>query len=191
MITAKRLKKDIFCIEGDWNINLKDKTSIRTALDFLQHNANVKYIHRHCSTNGQMEYLLKEYALKRYDNYSILYLSFHGEPNYLKIGRNNILTLEELGDMLEGCLKNKILHFGSCKTLNVSKARINKFLEKTKALAVSGYTKEIDFVPSTFFDMLFFERCQMYMKVTYIESDLKKFYGKVASTLGFKFHYLK
>ncbi|MDQ3190367.1 MAG: hypothetical protein M3Q58_02110 [Bacteroidota bacterium] len=48
----------------------------------------------------------------------------------------------------------KIIHFGCCSTLNTDGCALRRFLQKTKALAISGYYKDIDFVESTVFDLM-------------------------------------
>lgn len=189
MHLSKHAAKNIFCIEGNWNHNLKDKTSIRSALDFIEHNGDVKYIHKNCSTPGQLEEWLKEAALKRYDRYSILYLAFHGNPGAIHVGKRKKLTLGEIAEILQDKAHDKIIHFGSCSTLNIPKWDINRFMKRTGALAVSGYSCDIDFMPSTFLDILYFQFCQRYREMPLIHQDVKAFYGPMARQLGFKMVY--
>ena len=77
MRLSKFKKKHIFCIEGNWTHDLKDKASIRTALDFLEHNAEIKPIRKDCSTIDQFKDLVETSLQKRYKQHSI-YLAFHG-----------------------------------------------------------------------------------------------------------------
>jgi hypothetical protein len=188
---SKTLYKNVFCIEGYWTNNLKSRTSIKSALDFLESNSQIKYIHRSAATIDQVDYLMKESLLQSYKEYSIIYLASHGYPGEIKFGKRKIITMEEIAEMIEGKANDKIIHFGSCSTLNVPGKRIRRFLDKTGALAVSGYTREIDFVPSTFLDILYFQLCQEYRKIPLIHKDLKNYYGKVANKIGFKMIYEK
>ena len=48
------------------------------------------------------------------------------------------------------------------KSDKVQLAQIKDFINKTGALCVSGFGKNIDFISSTVFDILFFEMCQKY-----------------------------
>ena len=50
---AKHYEKHIFCLEGDWNDNLKQKSSILPALELLQLNAAIESIYNTCSTKGE------------------------------------------------------------------------------------------------------------------------------------------
>lgn len=181
--------RNIFCIEGVWNNDLKDKTSIRSALDFIEHNGAVKHIHKNCSTPDQLEEWLKEAVLKRYKQYGIIYLAFHGHPGTLQVGKRKKMTLGEIAEVLQDKAEDKIIHFGSCSTLAISKWEINRFIKKTGALAVSGYSCDIDFMPSTFLDILYFQFCQRYSDMPLIHKDVKTFYGPMARQLGFKMVY--
>lgn len=189
MQLSKFLEKNIFCVEGNWNHNLKDKSSIRTALEFIEENGNVKHIHKNCSTIDQLEELLKEAVLMRYKRYGIIYFAFHGKPGVLSVGKKKKISIQEIGEILEDKAHNKIIHFGSCSTLSIPTREITKFRKKTGALAVSGYSCDIDFMPSTFLDMLYFEFCQKYRKIPLIHRDVKIYYGPMARKLGFKMVY--
>lgn len=188
---SKYEKKYIFCVEGNWTSDLKHRTSIKSALDFLEHNADTKYIYRNCSTIEQLEELLKYSLLKKYDKYGILYLGFHGHPGSLQIGQRKIIDLDTIAEIINGDAKDKIIHFGSCNTLKISSRKLDDFCKKTGALAISGYTKEIDFRFSMLFDVFYFHLCQLHKKISLIENDINLYDGKLAKELGFKMCYRK
>lgn len=187
MKTASSYAKQIFCIEGDWHPDLREKDTIENALRFMEtaSGTKIRYIHRHCSTQQELEHRINEYTKRRYAAFSIFYLAFHGVPNGLKLSEKNILSLDELAEMAEGKLHDKILHLGSCETLNISKARIRQFMNRTGALCVSGFRKEVPFVSSTIFDVLYFEMCQYYKQMHVIEKHMKNYYGKLMKELQF------
>jgi hypothetical protein len=195
MKIAKAKHKNIYCIEGNWTHDLRDRRSIKTGLEFLEHNSyskkNVLHIHRQSSSLHEFENLLKESVFKKYDKYSILYLAFHGHEGMLRVGKRSTISIDGIAEILEEKAQNKIIHFGSCETLNVKKPQLNRFLKRTGALAVSGYEKTIDFMPSTFLDLLYFQFCQQYQKMYLVEQDVKQYYGKLARELGFKMVYEK
>jgi hypothetical protein len=189
MIIAKTWTKHIFCLEGDWTDDLRSKNSIKAALDFLHDNSKIRYIHRHASTKEEIANRLLEYNKKKYSDYTICYLAFHGEPNKIKVGRE-LMTLDELAEISQGLLKNKIVHFGSCSSLRLNKRYIERFLKKTNALCVSGYKLDFSFVPGTVLDLLFFEMCQRYKNITCIERDMRFYYGKLMRELEFSMAYI-
>jgi hypothetical protein len=188
MALSKEYTKHICCLEGDWIRDLCVRQTIKSALDFLESNSGIKYIHKNCVTRDQLTHYLKEYTLRKYEKYSICYLAYHGDPNLIYVGKD-IVTLDELAEIAEGRFKNMIIHFGSCSTLKISRKKIMDFIVKTDALAVSGYTSDVPFLPSSIFDMLFFEMCQQYKHVHWIDRNMKKYYGVLIKQLGFRLIY--
>ena len=116
----------------------------------------VKYIYRKCNTKDELLEYLRQFTFKRYQNYTILYLAFHGRKNRIFTGKE-YTTLKEIADVLGGKLDNKIIHFGSCLTLGVDELKINDFIEKTKCKFISGYKQNVDYIASTAFELLYFD----------------------------------
>ena len=67
--------------------------------------------------------------------------------------------------------------------------KAKEFLQKTGALAISGYAKNIDFISSTVFDVLYFEMCQNYVELEAIEINMLKNYEELCQALDFKMYY--
>ena len=88
--------------------------------------------------------------------YRILYIAFHGQPNGIQIGRD-FVTLSEIADVLEGELAGCAVHFGSCSTMRTKRANIDDFMNRTKADLVSGYRKQVDFIESTAGEMVWLQ----------------------------------
>lgn len=189
MRIAKNYKKHIFCLEGHWEKDLRDMSSIHAALIFLQNNCDIKHIYKSCATRATLEYYLGFWKQKKYSAYSILYLAFHGEPGTIRIGKEYI-SLEELGDMLEGKCEDKIIHFGSCQTLNTDRRNIVSFLERTGALCVCGFRTEIDFMESSVFDMLLIQKLQEYKDISKVDRDIRRYYKTLVKKLDFKLVHL-
>ena len=188
MKIAKNLNKNVFCLEGDWEKDLRDKSSVSAALDFLHANCGIDYIHKNCGTKENLKYYLSLWKQKRYKDYSICYLAFHGKPERIQVGQEYV-NLNELADMLNGSCVNKIIHFGSCNTLDTDAKSIRTFLEKTQALCVCGFKTNIDFVESSVFDMLLLQKFQEFKDMSAVERDLKRSYRKLINTLDFRLMY--
>jgi hypothetical protein len=186
---SKTYNKEVFCLEGDWNKNLKHQNSVLEVLTFLKKNRDIDYIHRHCGTRENVAYYLKQWQLKRYKDYSILYIAFHGKPNQILIGKE-VVTLDELAEMLGPNCHNKIIHFGTCHTLNTDLRHIKRFLRKTNALCVCGFGKEIKFVEGCVFDILLIDMLQEFRNMSTVKSHLKKYYNSLAQKLAFKLVHL-
>lgn len=189
MKIAKNYKKHIYCLEGDWDADLRNQSSIHAALLFLQQNCGIKFIHKHCGTKESLAYYLKKWGQKKYSSYSICYLSFHGEPDNIHIGKE-VVTLNELADMLGDSCKDKIIHFGTCLTLSTNNKSIKNFLNKTQALCVCGFKSSVDFLASSVFDMILLEMLQDYKDISCVERDLNLYYDNLVRNLDFKIVYL-
>lgn len=149
-----RKPRYIYCLEGNWNTNPRSKQSIRPILDILYYSAGIRYVYRKCNTKDEFFEYLQQFTFKRYKNYRILYIAFHGQPNGIQIGRD-FVTLSEIADVLEGHLSGRIVHFGSCSSMRTKRANIDDFMNRTKANLVSGYRKQVDFIESTAWEMIY------------------------------------
>ena len=149
-------KKGIFCLEGIWYGD-KDKTSVEPVLRFLEtmDDLEVLYQHRGVATRGEFDFHLQRWKQSSFKTHPILYLVFHGNPGEIEIEkRQDALRLDQLGEMLEGACKGRIIHFGSCSTLDVHGNKLNSFLSQSGALAICGYKTDVDWLPATAFDLL-------------------------------------
>lgn len=189
MKIAKAYQKDVFCLEGDWNANLLKQNSVQAALEFLKQNRKIQYIHRHCGTKDNLGHYLEQWQLKRYSNYSILYLAFHGKPGKILINKQQI-DLDELAILLGNNCYNRIIHFGSCQTLNTDLRLIKKFLRQTNALCVCGFGKELNFIESSVFDILLIDQFQEFKDVRTVHKNMLINYKTLAINLEFKLVYL-
>ena len=189
MKIAKEYHKDIFCLEGDWEKDLRIKMSIKSTLDYLNDCFSIKNIHRNCAVREQFIKYLKASTLKKYSRYSILYLAFHGDPNSILFGKDTI-TLNEISEICENKLTNRIVHFGSCSSLNLDKRILKRFINRTNALCVSGFKKKVDFNQSTVLDILYFENWQNNKDVRSVERRMNGEYRGLIRSLGFTMIYI-
>ena len=87
--------------------------------------------------------------------------------------------------MLEGKLNGKIVHFGSCLTLNTTEKNITDFITRTGCSLISGYQKNIEYIDSTAFDLLYFETIQHYYSYSKIKTIVSKKYSSLIEMLRF------
>lgn len=191
MKLSKFKQKHIFCIEGNWGNSHKDEKTIKPALELLKVNSGIKNCRKDCSVPEQFSSLLNDSIKTTYSRYGIIYLAFHGSPRKLHIGNRKKITFDHIVETLDGRAKDKIIHFGSCSTFDISGRDLRSLLKETGALAISGYTTDVDFITSTVLDILYFKKCQDYNKISLIDRDMKKDYGKLVRDLGFKMLYEK
>ncbi len=175
----------VFCVEGDWSSKLTDRSSVQPLLRALEGLNVVKVIHRSAGTRTELEHLLKRWVQKQYDDYMLGYLAFHGSPGLVHLGRDSV-SLEELGELLEGACTGRVLHFGSCSVLKSAETSLKAFLHQTGARAVCGYTKDVDWLQSAAFDLLLISELVRSQHLGYAARRVKNTYPDLASVLGFR-----
>lgn len=154
------MAKGIFCLEGDWWGDLKRASSVRPILDLLKQwdPYFIPYIYRDVGTVESLRYYLRKWTLKAHRGYPILYLAFHGDPGALYVGDRrspqSTVTLDLLEEMLTDRCKGRIIFFAACGMMRASRNRLNRFLRATGALAVCGYTADVDWLRATAFELL-------------------------------------
>lgn len=167
--------RGIFCIETVW-FGTTDRTSMRPMLQWLHDAYGTPFLYRDAISHEEFfRYLDAWREMKCGANggdkqYPILILAYHGGTDGIWVTDEEVDTddeedscfvrLQEIGEYLEGACENKVVHFASCSTINVSNSAIGEFLETTHASAVSGYAKDIDWTWSMAFDLLYLQGMQ-------------------------------
>ncbi|MYE03064.1 MAG: hypothetical protein F4Y03_17660 [Alphaproteobacteria bacterium] len=142
-------------MERNW-FGAKDRSSVEPALRLLEgaQGFRINFFHYKIATRQELDFRLAEWCESRFNNYPVLYFGFHGASGEIELNKSQTVDLEELAVAIGQTCEGRIIYFGSCSTLNVKRKRLDKFLEDTKALAVLGYKKEIDWLASTSLDLL-------------------------------------
>ncbi|MGD8720009.1 MAG: hypothetical protein PVH29_14455 [Candidatus Zixiibacteriota bacterium] len=184
----KKLKPldKILCLEGEWSGDIRREESVRPLLHILRQRGEIQYIYRQCGTKAEFEFYLRK--RKYYRDYRIVYLSFHGARGKLRISPEEDVTLSEIAEWAQGAFKNKLVYFGSCKTLKAVDAKLQDFLQKTGAAAVAGYDKDVGWVESSAFELLFLYWAAYYKKPAYLLRKLASRYPRLGKLMGFKYH---
>ncbi len=152
--------KGIYCLEGIWDEDLREKSSVKPILELLHCNRYIDHIYHSCATKEEIEFFVNKWTQRKYHKYPILYLAFHGEKNFLLLGNKETYSLDDLAELLAGKCGNSIIIFGSCSTLALRKNYLKKFLDKTGSLAIGGYQKDVAWLPSVAFEMLILSEMQ-------------------------------
>ena len=155
------MKKGIFCLEGLWTHDLKNKSTVLPILELLQKGGVCNHIHHTCATKEELEFFLNKWKQESISiKYPILYLAFHGKKEQIYITDNNTYSLTDLAVILKNSAKGKVVFFASCETLNSNGRSIQTFLKKTKAIAAIGYKQEVDWMVATAFELLVLDALQ-------------------------------
>lgn len=176
----------IFCLEGEWEKSLKSKYSVESYLKYLDEAFAVEYIYRKVNSSFSLQKYLKTLETKRYQDYKVIYLAFHGNSKGIEIDHTEFIDLEQLSELAGASFEDRIIHFGSCRTLLGSDTKLQNFKKCTGARMISGYTKTIDFFDSYLLDMVFLKNIVEYDRPGHIEKWIKNNYPSLTNNLGFK-----
>lgn len=147
------MTKGVFCLEGFWYGDHRDKTSVFPVLDLVNRYQKMPFIHHRCATIEEFEFSIKRWKTKGFHNkYPLLYLGFHGIPGHLIVGKEQI-TLDELAELLEDKCAGAVIYFGSCATLKIDERHLQRFMERTQSVAVLGYKEDVDWLCSASFEI--------------------------------------
>lgn len=178
-------KKNIFCLEGEWENSLKSRHSILPTLEFLEHSYDVKHVFRKVAMKEDLYFYLRKALRAEFRSYPIINLAFHGSSQNIEMASGQNVTFGDIATEFQGRFEGKIIHFGSCSTLKASEDILQDFMEQTGALIVSGYTKTIDFIDSSLFDIAYFCWLQEYDRLGYVDERLAREYPGLYDRLGF------
>ncbi|MYB38880.1 MAG: hypothetical protein F4Y26_16150 [Gammaproteobacteria bacterium] len=152
---------------------------MRPTLELVRALYGTPFVHRNAVTRGEFFHLLEAWTSSGDgdERYPVLILSYHGlqgsillqeqsgqfdwdDEDELDAFADSIVTLDEIGEVLAGKCKNRVVHFSSCSSLDVAHDEINEFIDMTGASAVSGYMKDLPWSHSLALDLLFIEGIQ-------------------------------
>lgn len=179
------LARGIYCLETIW-FDPSDQTSLRPMMDWMHFRHGTPYVHRSAVTREEFFRHLEAWMEcdSGDEKYSILLLAYHGDVDQILLNddgecddaglwvpdEDSVVTLEEIGVVLEGSCEEKVIHFSSCATVNVNNDQIEDFLSITGASAVSGYLEYVDWMESMAFEMLYMEEIQL-ARFKYLTTD--------------------
>ena len=174
----------VFCLEGEWDPDLRYPTTVRTLLDTMQRCAGVPTIYRDIGTVQELEFYMRRWRQKRYSDYSVGWLAFHGSPGYIHIGRK-ALSLTQLADAigLRTCV-GKTIYLGSCATMQDG-AAVRELKTRTGARAVCGYTNDVDWMEAAAFELLLLSTLTRYEQTAAALRRVQSEYGALADRIGF------
>ena len=182
--------KYIFCIEGNWDSSLAQRTTVRPVLELLEAHAGVKYIYRDCSTRNELDFLLDKWRQKGYGDYKILYLAFHGQPGRIIIDSRSTVTLDELAESMPCRTSRRLIYFGACSVMRVDKRVIRRFIHSAGVRAACGYTTDVDWIPSTALDLIAMNELQRFSftrpGLQAAEKSIRENTRRLAGRLGFR-----
>lgn len=182
--------KNIYCLEYVKDTEKASHSPLYPWLEDLAMRYGLTSVHQHFDDIETLEEKLQIlfYEDRHFQDYNLLYWVVQGQGDTLQIG-NYYYRLEELAELLEGKLHNKILHFANTFTLDLDAEQIQYFLDLTRAKGLSGYSKRVP-VLSTVLDAHYFSLVQDQEDVISLTEELYDKQPALASQLGFTMHYV-
>lgn len=159
---SRSRKRGIFCLEGDWWNDLNRSSTVKPVLKLLcQTDPGISFVHRDVGTLEEFKHYLGKWVQKGRSQYPVLYLAFHGDKGVICVGDQrrpkSRMKLDDLAALLEDKCNGRIIHLGSCGTLDCDARHIQRFLQTTGASAVTGFSGDIGWLKSSAFEALLFD----------------------------------
>ena len=166
----KRTERGVFCIEGVFDT---EALSFEPTLALLSDICDFSKIYRQVNSRNALVNNLKQWAGRSDWKYPILYLSFHGFENGVHVddpkgaGFTRV-DLRTISDVFRGYdVSDTVVHVGACSTLAMDDMEIGKFLRDTGVAVLSGYQKDVPWIESLAFELLYLTGMQRAM----VDSD--------------------
>lgn len=160
---------------------MENRLNVLPTLELISKTQGAKFSHLTCNTREELKYNLN-LLCKR--NYGILYFAFHGSPGKIHL-HSEKLSLEDLTEMMSCRFANWIIHFGTCSTLRKQRA-VRQFVEQTNVSLVTGFTRDVDWIESSAFELLLFQAFHVYKSPKVACRNLINKYPDLAEITGFK-----
>ena len=176
---------NIICLEAEWEYRYdkrNNKFSLNTEplLNWLRTFHGCDIVYRHILNKQDLQYYLDYFAShkREFKKYDIIYIACHGWHHAISLeGEDGHIDLCELKTMANGFFENRIIHFGSCKTLaNPDEAK--RFKEDCGARLVSGYEISVDAMTSAIADAAFFNEIMTYQNIGIFKNEATSIFRK-------------
>jgi hypothetical protein len=193
----KKSTHNIICLEAEWNYNSQRKDNkfsldTKPLLNWLKEYYNCDIVYRHILTKDDLCHYITYFNThpREFKKYDIIYIACHGWNHSICLeGEDGYIDLNELAEIADGFFSDRIIHFGSCKTLANEEAVID-FKNQCGARLVSGYKKSVDAMKSAIADVAYFNDLMVLKQnigiITNAErSKFRKLYKPLHEKLGF------
>lgn len=175
---------NIICLEAEWEYRYdkRNKFSLNTEplLNWLRTFHGCDIVYRHILNKQDLQYYLDYFAShkREFKKYDIIYIACHGWHHAISLeGEDGHIDLSELKTMANGFFENRIIHFGSCKTL-ANLDEVKRFKEGCGAKLVSGYEISVDAMTSAIADAAFFNEIMYYQNIGIFKNEASSKFRK-------------
>ena len=178
----KYRSRNIACLESLWDKRVEYRLNVIPTLELISKTHDCRFSHLTCNTREELQYNL-QILPKR--GYGILYFAFHGSPGKIHLHRDKV-TLTDLAAMMNHRFQRWIIHFGTCSTLRKPR-EVEYFVEQTGIALATGFTKDVDWIESSAFELLLFKAFQTLNSPKVILRHLLNKYPDLVEATGFTY----
>lgn len=180
----------IYCLEAVEDIEIDTVTTAQKKLAELTKQYGVASIYKTCDTIESLEASLNTLLLDdhNFKNYEVIYLVITGEANSICLN-DYYYSLQEIAEIFEGRLQNKILHFSNAKILDLDEEEAQYFIDITGAKGVSGYGNAYNGISSADLDKAFFNLFKEDDNMFDVVEELHQRHYKMCKLLDFRLYY--
>jgi len=180
----------IYCLEAVPNIETEKVTKTQLKLEELTMQYGVASIYKTCDTIEGLEINLNTLVLDdhNFKDYEIIYFVITGEANNICLN-DFYYSLQEIAEIFEGRLNDKILHFSNAKILDLDEEEAQYFIDVTGAKAISGYGNEFNGIHSSNLDLVFFNLFKDDDNMFNVVEKLHQKHYKACKILDFRLYY--
>lgn len=183
-MVARPSSQGVFCLEGEWDDDLRDESTVLPLLELLDSAAEIPFVHRRVTTKVELQARLR-WWLDVDSGLEVLYLASHGRRATLELGGDDV-TLDNLAGMLDDRVADSIIYFGGCTTLAGDEQRAQEFCEKTGARAVVGYSRQIPWVLGASFELALLPELVTSVRMPALFDRMTRDFPTVTTDAGFR-----
>lgn len=179
----------LYCIESVPDMDSHEHSKAWRFLEKLASDYNIHNIYKACDDMESLEASLGQLLYEDLDtsDFRVLYFILEGKNNKI-ILNHAVYTLEELAEMFEGKLHDKVIHFANTKSLDLTEETFQYFLDVTGAAAISGYAYSTP-IFSAALDLHYFSLYREYDDVVALVHKLYETHGKLYHAMGFRLYH--
>lgn len=143
----------ILCLETYYSQYVDDRSTVAGLLATLESNVGgLLADHRH--TPDRRDFAGYIEGAWPWDRYDVLYIAAHGSAGAVIDEDGQSITLRWLSSRMSNRCGDRVVILSGCRTADITPAAANRFLGETKAAALVGYTKDVDWVQAAQMDLL-------------------------------------
>ncbi|MCF2875783.1 MULTISPECIES: DUF6642 family protein [Tenacibaculum] len=180
----------IFCLEAVDDVEMNEDTLTQKKLEELTMQYGIASIYQTCDSIEGLEASLNTLVLDdhNFKNYEIIYFVITGEANSICLN-DYYYSLQEIAEIFEGRLNDKLLHFSNAKVLDLDEDEAQYFLDITGAKGISGYGNQFNGIASSDLDKVFFNLFKKDDDMLNAVEELYKKHYKLCKLLDFRLYY--